>query len=94
VPKLLIVWPKFADGDAFDADSLANHIPLVERLEGGPVETARVIGGRDHRITTVTFASMEQLRTAFRSPVSALTKADTERMRAAYERDPLLLIVE
>lgn len=66
--RLVGLWTRPEDVDAFEREYLGSHLPKVEALPGNAgVRSSRCIDGPFFRLTEVEFASLDQIHASLES---------------------------
>ena len=91
--KLIVVWPKPDDAEAFDEDYLGTHMPLADALPGVTTDTGPVVDGDGHRVTILSFESLDALQAAFSSDAAGPLMEDSRRLQERYQRTPTRITV-
>jgi uncharacterized protein (TIGR02118 family) len=83
--RLVVLWSRPDDLDAFEQDYAENHLPLADRLPGVlAVSSCRLRSREQHRMAELRFADAESMRAAMGSPAGVRLAADADRLASTY----------
>ena len=83
--KLIALWTKADDHEAFEADYLEAHVPLATMLEGVRPFFGKVVGpGPWARVAVLEFDSIEAAMGALGSEDGAVVMTDGQRLQEKH----------
>jgi uncharacterized protein (TIGR02118 family) len=83
--RLVGLWTRPADVDAFEREYLGSHVPKLHALRGAvSVRTARCIDGPFFRLTEVHFESLDDIHAAMEDPSGKQVLADANALAAKF----------
>lgn len=93
--KVVALWSKPEEVDAFEKEYLDEHIPMARALEGvNSVTTNLVVSGEYYRIAELEFSSVEALGTSMGSDGGQRLRGHAEAMCERYGASLSLLVVD
>ncbi len=93
--KLVALWSKPEEVDAFEKEYLDDHIPMARALEGvTSVTTNLVVSGDYYRIAELEFSSIESLGTSMGSDGGQRLRGHADAMCARYGVELAILVAD
>jgi hypothetical protein len=95
VVRLVGLWTKPEDVDAFRAEFLRSHFPVLDRLDNALDATiANCIEGSYFQMTEVTFTNVEDMEAALESDLGKHVLNSAERLADTFGIKLEMLVVE